>query len=1098
MATTWNSPIYWYTDGYAGGSVYQANRARMKLNGTFVPGSQYPINGFNSPQGVNTSGYLLLGNNNNSISDGQSIFNQKGAFSLLHLNGETASNGYQEFGYRPWMKTGVTFTGNRDLSYMGLRQIGTDEDITETTLVWSDNGGTSNPGPDDLSFRFTSGGGNNSISSINLQTPTDLDGLHVARFTPEGLFGLGNTFGVNTTGTPIDLYVRPASLAHYSLSNNRSVWQQFTNRNILLNTGTGELATDGFRLGILGNDSLNRNGIALVYNQENRPLLLSANANTNNVNGFTTNERLRIMAYNTPTVLPTVPATYGFYNPAPDSIPNNITRMSISHNPLSPVTRPLSLLHLGYNTGSILNPNSTDGWRSWMDVGMFVAQGTDNVFLGLKREPSLNPFQPDRYDAVLNWGDNQVPDLINGAGPDNLRFIFTSTTTATFGVGDSISQSFNGLETGRFYPGLDTTFTYLLPDSIDLYGRFGVGDFTASGVNENPTHKLDVIGNGRFRYLPDSLYVADSTVNKIVMVDSMGVLRWASFSPVSLGASCADTVNGKLAFNTKIDLNNYNFYFVNNDSTTVNHVGVGYDCSTDLPGKLSVYQWHPDTLTINSTAVHAINEDVSSGIDGSIHTAVLGHALGTPTNFDVYRVNRGGDFFGTNSFYNNGILAYALDGAYSQSVNEAGVFRAWGGERAWGIHSVASSATGENTGIRAIGSYGLDAYGIFAEANMATNNYSAYFSGAGVSGSDWFWLSDSTLKSNVLEEQNLLPLMSKLRPVNYMMNTTDYDYMNLSGNLQHGFISQEVQTIFPELVQTVVYPAKYDSLGVEISPRTEALGLNYNGFISLNTQAIIELNRKVENQTLSDESLKVDVVDLENSLSKILDLRGVTYDWNSGAIDSLQLDHNTHIGFIAQEVHEVDSLLTYTDDLDFVHVDYAKVVPILVEAVQEMNEIIENQATTIAELENSVLSQQNEINDLNARLTTLENCLSGILPFLCQMNHTMIAPTQEEIQEQLRSHIDVELNNAQTIVLDQNVPNPFAETTTINYTIPESVQRAQIHFYDAGGNLIKTVDITERGEGQLNVFAQDLSSGVYTYSLVADGKHIATKRMVKQ
>jgi cell division protein FtsL len=274
--------------------------------------------------------------------------------------------------------------------------------------------------------------------------------------------------------------------------------------------------------------------------------------------------------------------------------------------------------------------------------------------------------------------------------------------------------------------------------------------------------------------------------------------------------------------------------------------------------------------------------------------------------------------------------------------------------------------------------------------------------------------------------------------------------------------------------------------------------LNYNGFISLNTQAIIELNRKVENQTLSDESLKVNVVDLENSLAKILELRGVTYDWNNAAIDSLQLDHNTHIGFIAQEVHQVDSLLTYTDDLEFLHVDYAKVVPILVEATQEMNEIIENHSSTITNLENTIAQQQNEINDLNARLTTLENCLSGILPFLCQLNHSMIAPTQEEVQEQLGSHIHVELNNIKAIVLDQNVPNPFAETTTINYSIPEAVQRAQIHFYDASGNLIKTVDIAERGEGRLNVFAQDLSSGVYTYSLVADGKHIASKRMVKQ
>lgn len=39
--------------------------------------------------------------------------------------------------------------------------------------------------------------------------------------------------------------------------------------------------------------------------------------------------------------------------------------------------------------------------------------------------------------------------------------------------------------------------------------------------------------------------------------------------------------------------------------------------------------------------------------------------------------------------------------------------------------------------------------------------------------------------------------------------------------------------------------------------------------------------------------------------------------------------------------------------------------------------------------------------------------------------------------------------------------------------------------------------ITKKGRGQLNVFASDLSSGMYTYSLVVDGKTIDTKKMVK-
>jgi hypothetical protein len=124
--------------------------------------------------------------------------------------------------------------------------------------------------------------------------------------------------------------------------------------------------------------------------------------------------------------------------------------------------------------------------------------------------------------------------------------------------------------------------------------------------------------------------------------------------------------------------------------------------------------------------------------------------------------------------------------------------------------------------------------------------------------------------------------------------------------------------------------------------------------------------------------------------------------------------------------------------------------------------------------------------------------LSGILPFLCQISNSSIQPTQEVFQEQLKNEINVQLSSKNTIILNQNVPNPFAEQTQISYSIPETVKKAQIHFYDANGKLINSVEVQERGLGQLNVFANDLSTGVYTYTLVADGQIVATKKMMKQ
>jgi hypothetical protein len=94
--------------------------------------------------------------------------------------------------------------------------------------------------------------------------------------------------------------------------------------------------------------------------------------------------------------------------------------------------------------------------------------------------------------------------------------------------------------------------------------------------------------------------------------------------------------------------------------------------------------------------------------------------------------------------------------------------------------------------------------------------------------------------------------------------------------------------------------------------------------------------------------------------------------------------------------------------------------------------------------------------------------------------------------------ITVELSSANSIILFQNDPNPFAEQTTITYSIPAEVNKAEIIFFDNNGRILKTVMVNERGPGQLIVYASNLSNGIYSYSLVADGKMIDTKKMVKQ
>jgi hypothetical protein len=49
---------------------------------------------------------------------------------------------------------------------------------------------------------------------------------------------------------------------------------------------------------------------------------------------------------------------------------------------------------------------------------------------------------------------------------------------------------------------------------------------------------------------------------------------------------------------------------------------------------------------------------------------------------------------------------------------------------------------------------------------------------------------------------------------------------------------------------------------------------------------------------------------------------------------------------------------------------------------------------------------------------------------------------------------------------------------------------------DNARKIIKAVELVDKGNGTLHVYASNLSTGIYMYSLIADGKVIDTKKMV--
>ncbi len=78
--------------------------------------------------------------------------------------------------------------------------------------------------------------------------------------------------------------------------------------------------------------------------------------------------------------------------------------------------------------------------------------------------------------------------------------------------------------------------------------------------------------------------------------------------------------------------------------------------------------------------------------------------------------------------------------------------------------------------------------------------------------------------------------------------------------------------------------------------------------------------------------------------------------------------------------------------------------------------------------------------------------------------------------------------------LDQNIPNPLRGGCVIKYFVPQNSTEANIKIYDLVGQLIKDIPLSN-GEGDIQIQSSNLSKGVYTYSLIVNGKLIDTKKM---
>ena len=89
----------------------------------------------------------------------------------------------------------------------------------------------------------------------------------------------------------------------------------------------------------------------------------------------------------------------------------------------------------------------------------------------------------------------------------------------------------------------------------------------------------------------------------------------------------------------------------------------------------------------------------------------------------------------------------------------------------------------------------------------------------------------------------------------------------------------------------------------------------------------------------SDARVKTNVVTIDNPLDKVLNMRGVYY--NPINKETKEVDNRRRVGVIAQELNKVlPEAVTYAEDVDEYGVDYGKLTGVLIEAIKELKQEI--------------------------------------------------------------------------------------------------------------------------------------------------------------
>lgn len=206
----------------------------------------------------------------------------------------------------------------------------------------------------------------------------------------------------------------------------------------------------------------------------------------------------------------------------------------------------------------------------------------------------------------------------------------------------------------------------------------------------------------------------------------------------------------------------------------------------------------------------------------------------------------------------------------------------------------------------------------------------------------------------------------------------------------------------------------------------------------------------VSYNTTSDKRLKANIRETKFGLADVNKIQVKDYTFIGS--------RTQQTGFLAQQLYEVFPAAVSKGGEDPKlrpwMVDYGRITPLLVKAVQELD------------------VKTKEIDALRAEITELRNMVLELKNG--RNNVTALSPAS----------------------LETAIPNPAKGFTLVRYYLPDAAANARLTLVNTKGQLVKTLGLNSRGAGQVNLDTATLPAGTYTYTLWVDGQQNASKQLV--